>query len=372
MKAMRVAPFLLFALTLSFGLAAGTCMAAGAADGAPTQFRVDPYWPKPLLNNWIFGAVGGIAVDRHDHIWIIQRPGSLTEDEKAASFNPPRTQCCIPAPSVVEFDQKGNVLRSWGGPGQGFDFPKREHGIYVDPQDNVWIGGNDEVDHQVLKFTADGKFLMQIGAAGKTGGSNDTKLLGKPAQMELDTAANEIYVADGYLNRRVIVFDATTGAYKRHWGAYGARPSDEKMPKYDPTAAPSKQFGSPVHCVRIARDGLLYVCDRQNDRIQVFHKDGTFVKEFFIEPKTLANGSVWDMFLSNDPQQKYMYVADGANNRVHVLLRENGAEVSSFGRSGRMAGEFHWVHNIAIDSKDNIYTAEVDNGKRVQRFTPLP
>lgn len=367
---MRILRYVLF-LFASVLLAACTAMPGTTAGDAPTRFNVDSDWPKPLPNKWLLGAVAGIAVDRHDHIWIIQRPATLTDDEKAASFDPPRAECCVPAPSVIEFDQEGNVLRSWGGvAGQGYDFPKREHGIYVDGQDNVWIAGNHQLDNQVLKFSADGKFLLQIGMAGKTNGSNDTALLGKPAHMEVDAAANELYVADGYGNRRVIVFDATTGAYKRHWGAYGNTPSDAKT-KYDPAAAPSQQFGSPVHCVRLARDGLVYVCDRENNRIQVFHRNGDFVREFIIAPKTLLIGSVWDMVLSNDAQQKYMYVADGANDRVHVLLRETGAEVSSFGRNGRMAGQFHWVHNAAIDSKSNIYTAEVDTGKRAQRFSPV-
>ena len=291
--------------------------------------------------------------------------------KKAASFDPPRAVCCVSAPSVVEFDADGKLLRSWGMAGTGFDFPKREHGIYVDHQDNVWIAGNHEQDHQVLKFTADGKFLLQIGKAGQTGGSHDTRLLGKPAHMEVDAAANELYVADGYGNRRVIVFDATTGAYKRHWGAYGSRPDDTKT-SYDPAAPPSKQFGSPVHCVRLAKDGLVYVCDRENNRIQVFRKSGEFVREFFLAKNTRLIGSVWDMVLSTDAKQSYLYVADGANNQVHVLLRETGAELSTFGRNGRMAGQFHWVHNIAIDSRGNLFTAEVDTGKRLQRFTPMP
>ncbi|KQP23605.1 hypothetical protein ASF43_02465 [Pseudorhodoferax sp. Leaf267] len=341
----------------------------GSAPGEHAQYLVDPYWPKPLPDQWQVGAVAGVAVDRRDHVWIIQRPSSLTDDEKAASFSPPRAACCVPAPSVIEFDADGKVLRSWGAPGAGYEFPKREHGIHVDAQDNVWIAGNHEQDHQILKFTADGKFLLQIGQAGQTGGSNDTKLLGKPAHMEVDTAANELFVADGYGNRRVIVFDATTGAYKRHWGAYGSKPDDAKT-TYDPAAPPSKQFGSPVHCVRLARDGLVYVCDRQNNRIQVFRKSGEFVREFFLEKQTLQIGSVWDMVLSTDPQQSYLYVADGGNNVVHVLRRDTGAKVSAFGRNGRMAGQFHWVHNIAIDSKGNLFTAEVDTGKRVQRFVP--
>ena len=348
------------------------CSSIGAGSSrAATRYAVDPYWPKPLPGNWQFGAVAGVAVDRRDHVWIIHRPGSFTDDEKAASFDPPRATCCVPAPSIVEFDSDGNVLRSWGMAGTGFDFPQREHGIYVDPDDNVWIAGNHEQDHQVLKFTADGRFLLQIGKAGQTAGSNDTRLLGKPAQMEVDAAANELYVADGYGNRRVIVFDATTGAYKRHWGAYGNRPDDART-TYDPAARPSRQFGSPVHCVRLAKDGLVYVCDRENNRIQVFRKSGEFVREFFVARQTRLIGSVWDLVLSNDPDQTYLYVADGANNQVHVLSRQTGVEVSAFGRNGRMAGQFHWVHAIAIDSSGNLYTAEVDTGKRLQRFTPLP
>jgi len=356
--------------TASLILVACSSTPAGSP-GAATRYAVDPYWPKPLPQKWQLGAVAGVAVDRLDHVWIIQRPATLTDDERAASFDPPRAACCVPAPSVIEFDADGSVLRSWGVPGTGYDFPKREHGIYVDPQGNVWIAGNHDLDHQVVKFTGDGKFLLQIGKAGQTGGSNDTRLLGKPAHMEVDVGANELYVADGYGNRRVIVFDATTGAYKRHWGAYGNRPDDAKT-TYDPAAPPSRQFGSPVHCVRLARDGLVYVCDRENNRIQVFRKSGEYVREFFLAKDTRLIGSVWDMVLSTDPAQTYMYVADGANNQVHVLRRDDGVEVSAFGRNGRMAGQFHWVHNIAIDSKGNIYTAEVDTGKRLQRFTPVP
>jgi len=363
-------PALLLCAALSLQLAACSSTAVGTARAA-TRYAVDPYWPKDLPGNWQLGAVAGVAVDGRDHVWIIHRPGSFTDDERAASFDPPRAVCCVPAPSVVEFDAGGNVLRSWGMSGSGYDFPKREHGIHIDPQGNVWIAGNHDLDHQVLKFSGDGRFLLQIGKAGQTGGSNDTTLLGKPAHMEVDAAANELYVADGYGNRRIIVFDATTGAYKRHWGAYGSRPDDAKT-TYDPAATPSKQFGSPVHCVRLAKDGLVYVCDRENNRIQVFRKSGEFVREFFLARQTRLIGSVWDMVLSTDPGQTYMYVADGANNQVHVLLRETGAEVSTFGRNGRMAGQFHWVHNIAIDSKGNIYTAEVDTGKRLQRFTPVP
>lgn len=337
----------------------------GESDAVP-QYAVDPYWPKTLPNNWIMGQVAGIAVDGRDHVWVFQRPRTLSDEEKGAALNPPRAKCCIPAPPVMEFDAEGNLIQGWGGAGAGYDWPLNEHGIYVDPVGNVWIGGNDNKDHQVIKFTRDGKFLMQIGKAGQNGGSNSTTLLGRPAHMELDAGANELYVADGYLNRRVIVFDATTGAYKRHWGAYGNRPNDDKMPQYNPS---SPQYAN-THCVRLARDGLVYVCDRLNNRVQVFHKDGTFVKQFVIEEKSLGSGSTFDLIFSNDAQQKYMFLADGTNGEVHTLLRETGAEVGKFGRPGRYAGEFMVVHNIGIDSKGNLYTAEPSTGKRAQKFRP--
>jgi len=341
---------------------------AGATAGAVPKFAVDPYWPKPLPGNWIMGQVSGIAVDSQDHIWVIHRPGTLLDDEKGAQLTPPATQCCTAAPPVMEFDREGNLLRSWGGPGPGYDWPKSEHGIFVDSDGNVWIAANDATDAQVLKFTPDGKFLMQIGKAGSTGGSNSTTQLGRPAHMFIDEGANEIYVADGYGNRRVVVFDSKTGAYKRHWGAYGNKPDDGKQAAYDPKAAPRQQFSSPVHCVRISHDGLVYVCDRANDRIQVFRKNGTFVKEFRVEPETLQNGSVWDLVLSEDSAQKYIFMADGANGKIVTLLRDDGGVVTSWGRSGRMAGQFKWVHNIAIDSRGNLYTAEVGFGRRAQKF----
>jgi hypothetical protein len=344
-------------------------LGAAVAHAAPVPtFKVDPYWPKPLPGNWILGQVAGIAVDKQDHIWIIHRPGTLEADEKGAQATPPQNRCCLAAPPVLEFAQDGTLLRHWGGPGTGYEWPQQEHGILVDNEDRVYLAGNANVDHQVLKFTADGKFLQQYGQANHTAGSNSPTFFGRPAHMQLDEPANELYIADGYLNRRIIVLDATTGAYKRHWGAYGHTPNDDKQPPYDPAAKPSEQFGNPVHCVRIAHDGLVYVCDRVNDRIQVFTKQGQFVKEFRIEPQTLANGSVWDLVLSEDPAQQFIFLADGGNNQIVVLERQTGAVLSSFGQSGRMAGEFKWVHNLAIDSHGNLYTAEVGTGRRAQRF----
>jgi hypothetical protein len=344
---------------------------AAVADDVP-RFQPELFWPKPLPENWILGQVSGIAVDQQDHIWIVHRPATLLDDEKGATQDPPATKCCKAAPPVLEFDTDGNLLRSWGGPGDGYDWPKSEHGIFVDQAGNVWLAGNDKQDRQILKFSPEGKFLAQIGKPGAPGGSNNQTQLGSPAHMVMDEAAGELYVADGYLNRRIIVFDAKTGAYKRHWGAYGRAPGpDDKLPPYRPDAPLSQSFGNPVHCVRIANDGLVYVCDRVNDRIQVFRKDSTFVKELRVEPRTLQNGSVWDLVLSNDPQQRFIFIADGANGQIHTLAREDGKLLTQWGRHGRQPGQFKWVHNIAIDSKGNLYTAEVGWGRRTQKFKPL-
>ena len=335
------------------------------ADGVP-EFKVDPFWPKPLPENWMLGQVSGIAVDKDDRIWIVHRPGTLVDDEKGALANPPTTQCCKPAPPVLQFDAQGNLLKSWGGKGAGYDWPESEHGIHVDRQGNVWLAGNGAKDHQILEFTQDGKFLRQLGKPGAASGSNAPGGLGRPAHMIVE--GDELFVADGYGNRRVVVFDVKTLAYKRHWGAYGEKPHDDKLAPYDPHTALPRSFGNPVHCVRTSNDGLLYVCDRANDRIQVFEKSGKFVKEHRIEPETLQNGSVWDLVLSEDRAQRYIFVADGANNQMLVVERESGKLLSRFSRPGRMAGELKWVHNMAIDSKGNLYTAEVGTGRRAQKF----
>jgi len=334
------------------------------------QFLVDPFWPKPLPNDWILGQVAGIDVDAEDHVWIVQRPGSLSAREIGASQDPPISKCCYPAPPVLELDQSGNLLRAWGGPGSGYEWPRSEHGIQV-VDGFVWLAGNGEGDSQVLKFTTDGEFVLQIGRADRGTGSNDTDDLGRPADMFVDVEAQELYVADGYGNRRVIVFDSDSGRYKRHWGAYGERPHDEPMPAYDPTLPPSDQFASPVHCVEISRDGLVYVCDRANNRVQMFHRDGTFVSEAIFEPDTLLSGSVSDLALSNDAAQRYLYMVDGTNNELRIVDRNSMATLARVGRPGRYAGQFHVVHNIAIDSAGNLYTTEVNTGQRVQKFRRL-
>jgi hypothetical protein len=358
-------------MNLAAGCAAVLLATAVHAADAP-KFQVDPFWPKTLPNNWIMGQAAGVAVDAQDHVFVVQRPRTLTDDEKAASLTPPRSKCCVAAPPVLEFDQEGNVVKAWGGPGDGYNWPVNEHGIFIDAKGFVWLAGNGETDGMILKFTHDGKFVMQIGKSVPQTDSNDTSRLGRPANMTVDIAANELYVADGYFNHRVIVFDSETGAFKRMWGAYGKPPTDEKMPAYDSAAAPSAQFGNPVHCVRISKDGLVYVCDRANDRIQVFKKDGSFVKEMVVEKNTLANGSVWDLEIWRDANESFLINADGANNEVRTLIRDTGEIVGRFGRNGRMAGDFHWIHNLALDSRGNIFTTEVDNGKRAQKFVVKP
>ena len=369
-----------------------------AATAMAPRFEVNPLWPKPLPNHWLMGQTIGVSVDANDHIWIIHRAGSLEPGEQHATTNPPTAQCCAPAPPILEFDEDGNLLRHWGGPGEGYDWPNSNHGITIDYKGNVWIGGNgrgqapgsrggrgaragelDESqvggvqgyfnDAMILKFTQDGKFLMQIGKPGQSKGSNDTENLRLPAKTFIDKEANEVFVSDGYGNHRVIVYDADTGKYKRHWGAYGHKPEDTDMGRYNPDGPPPQQFRNPVHCAELSVDRLLYVCDRVNDRIQVFHPDGTFVKEMFIEKRTLGSGSAWDVAFSKDPQQKYIYLADGENDRVHIIDRQSLEVLTTFGEGGRQPGEFYGVHSIATDSKGNIFTTETYRGQRVQKFT---
>jgi DNA-binding beta-propeller fold protein YncE len=334
------------------------------------QFTIDPSWPKPLPNNWLLGQVGNVAVDSHDHIWVLQRPRTLTDDEKGATLKPPRSNCCAPAPSLLEFDADGNYVQGWGFPDTK-PWVVNEHGLFVDRAGNVWVTGNDKDDSAIYKFSHDGKqLLLTIGVAGPSGGSNDTTKLGRPATVQVDEDANELFVADGYGNRRVIVYDSNTGAFKRYWGAYGKKPNDDKQEPYKPDAPTPQQFANPVHCATPSRDGYVYVCDRTNDRIQVFKKDGTYVTEWFYEKATLGNGAVWGLAIWPDAKQTYLLNNDGENNVIRILRRSDGQVVGTFGRSGRQAGQFHWVHALAIDSKGNIYTGEVDNAKRVQKFKP--
>ncbi len=332
-------------------------------------FEVDPLWPKPLPNHWLLGMTIGVWVDEQDHVWIIHRSSAtLNNNEKGLELNPPTGECCRGAPPVLVFDQAGNLVRHWGGPGPGYEWPESNHGIFVDHKGNVWIGGNGAKDAQVLKFTKDGKFLLQVGKYGNNKGSNDLENFGRAAKIFVDPKTNEAFVADGYLNKRVAVLDADTGRMKRYWGAYGNKPDDANLGPYNPDAPPAQQFRNPVHCSDVSNDGLVYVCDRQNDRLQVFTKDGKFIKEQWYARRSLSEGSVWDVAFSRDPQQRYIFMADGRNQKVRIILRETLEELTSFGDGGRQPGQFFGVHSIATDSKGNLYTTETYEGKRLQKF----
>ncbi len=332
------------------------------------KFEVDPAWPKPLPNQWLMGMTIGVGVDAENHVWIVHRPDTLSANEAAADENPPTAACCRRAPPVLQFDQAGNLISAWGGPGAGYEWPGSNHGITVDHKGIVWIGGNGPKDSHILKFTQDGKFVAQFGKMGQGKGSNDTENFGRVAKIIVDPKANEAYIADGYLNRRVAVIDADSGVFKRYWGAYGNKPHDDPLPPYDPNAAPLQSFRTPVHCSDISVDGFVYVCDRVNNRLQVFTREGKFVKEIFIAKRTGGDGAVWDVAFSHDPQQKYLYIADGKNERVYIYDRASLEFLSSFGDGGRQPGQFFAVHSIATDSNGNIYTTETYEGRRLQKF----
>ena len=344
-------------------------------------YKYDPSWPKELPRNWTMEPITGMFVDSDDHIWVLQRPRDLDKTENFAALNPPTAECCVQAPAVLEFDVEGNLLKSWGGPGHAPGWPSSEHTIFVDKQKNVWLGGAGAGD-TLLKFTADGKFLSDFGHRGPTapGGANKqdnqqtSLLLRGVAAAKLDEDAHELYIADGYLNKRVIVLDSETGAFKRGWGAYGIPLSEinnDPAPPHDPAGPPAKQFRGPVHCVQISNDGFVNVCDRGGDRIQVFTKQGKFVKEFVVANKTLERGSAGSVNFSPDREQRYIFVADIMNNVVWILNRSDGTVAGRIGRTGHAGGQFHYVHVATVDSHGNVYTGEVDSGRRIQKFVPV-
>lgn len=353
-------------LVLTLGLTDQPVNAKANTVKAPV-FEVDPLWPKPLPNHWLLGMAIGVWVDEKDHVWIIHR-GAATLNDNELALTKNVGECCASAPPVLEFDPSGRLVQAWGGPGPGYEWPDSNHGIHIDHKGNVWIGGNGENDAHILKFTRDGKFLMQMGKHKGNKGSNDTENFGRVAKIWVDPKTNEAYVADGYKNKRVAVLDADTGIMKRYWGAYGNKPDDGDLGKYDPSAAPPKQFRNPVHCVERSNDGMVYVCDRQANRVQVFKPDGTFIKEAHFARQTLASGSAWDLAFSKDPQQRFIFLADGTNEKIRVIVRETMMEITNFGDGGRQPGQFFGVHSIATDSKGNIYITETYEGKRLQKF----
>ena len=378
MKANRTRWAVLALGAVIVSLALGQRQLAAALEREATvapSFEVDPLWPRPLPNGWLLGMVIGLGIDSRDHVFIVHR-GAATLNARTEGGYPLVGACCASAPPVLEFDPEGNLVNSWGGPAAGYVWPSSNHGIAIDNLDNVWIGGNGTpdstrgigYDSHILKFTHDGKFLQQIGVPGRPANSKSMDSFGRVAKVSFDVAASEAFVADGYGNRRVAVLDMNTGAMKRFWGAYGNVPSDSNYGAYNPDVPLIPQFRTPVHCAEPTPDGFVYVCDRVNNRIQVFRKNGTFVKETRIAPLTRGDGAVWDIAFSRDPAQKYMYLADGKNERVYVMDRQSLEILTAFGDGGRQPGQFFAVHSIATDSKGNIFTTETYEGKRLQRF----
>lgn len=374
-------------LTLWPGFSATTAIAQGQGRVLPV-FEVDASFPR-MPDGLVLGGVSGVSADSHGNVWVFHRPHTLEEGNAHENGYGP-------APAVVMFDQQGQYIRGWGGPSstsqyewfnRGGLFSKYapcascsterrtngdgrpgsgEHGIFVDYRDNVWLTGNGNGDGQILKFTSEGKFLLQIGRGAVEPDSDDTSHFSRAAAITLHPKTNELFVADGYGNRRVVVLDAETGAYKRHWGAYGNRPDDDAPRTRLFTGPGAPQFNT-VHGVAVSDDGMVYVADRANNRVQVFRLDGTFVKEGYNRRQSLGTGSAFAVALSRDPEQRFLYVADGSNERVAIMDRQTLELIGHIGRPGRMAGEFFHIHSLATDSRGNLITGE-SQGYRMQRF----
>jgi len=351
---------------------AGAPAEGGPGEGGVPTFAVDPGWPREMPNLWIMGSITGVFVDARDHVWVTHIPESLTPEETSAVQDPPLGICCVPAPVVTEFDPEGNLVQGWGDPATQdvSEFPRNAHGIFVDHNDYVWVGTYRH--HRVMKFTRSGDLVMTIGRYDENAGSGDTELLGGPAGIWVDPEDNEVFIADGYQNRRVVVFDGETGAYLRHWGAYGEPPDDAYEYDYagrTPDSEPPRQF-STVHDLTGSNDGLIYVADRRGNRIQVFDQAGAFHAEKIVAPATRASGSAFVVAFSPDAEQRWLYLADGTNHKIWILRRADLEIVGEFGRGGRQLGQFLRPHGMSVDSHGNIYVGEASTGRRMQRFTP--
>ena len=345
---------------------------AASNDVMAPAFLVDPLWPKPLPNHWITGNTIGVDVDDRDHIFTVHRNtenmfGGRTEIGLALGV----AECCTPAPPILEYDIEGNLINAWGGPVEGapYQWPESNHGIEVAANGDVWIGGNGGPDSHVLVFTRDGEYIRTVGVPGEEFDSNSTTAFGRVAEIAIDEDAGEAYFADGYVNKRVAVVDVATGAFKRYWGAYGSTDIDDDADDtYTPGQPGPDVFRGPVHCAEPSNDGLIYVCDRGADRVQIFRPDGTFVSEHIYYPATLAQGSTWDIAFSPDEDQEFIYLADGQNFKISIIDRASMEVLYTFGDGGRQPGLFYAPHSIATDSEGNIYTTETYEGKRVQKF----
>ncbi len=330
------------------------------------EWEIDPTWPPTLPNDWILGDIRGLFVADNDHLWVVHMPSSLTRQEIGAEMDPPISDCCFTAPPVLELDPEGNVLRTWGGPSDDYTWFDQEHGIYIDHNGFVWLGTSN--GFHVMKFTQDGDHVLTIGEPGVNMGSNDPTHLGGPANFFVEPSTNELFIADGYRNRRVVVFDAATGEYLRHWGAYGNPPDDDYEYEYPVDVDnPPQQFRT-VHGIVGSNDGLIYVADRRGNRIQAFRQNGEYLMERFVLPETGGSGTGFSLGLSRDPEQSILYLIDGTNQRVWMLRRDDLEILGRFGKPGRQAGEFIRAHMVVLDSRGYLYTGEAGNGRRMQRF----
>jgi DNA-binding beta-propeller fold protein YncE len=344
---------------------------AASNDIMAPHFLVDPYWPRPLPNMWAMGNTIGVEVDERDHVFVVHRnDASQFGGNTEIGLQGGVSECCTPAPPIIEFDHAGNVVNAWGGPVEGAEYtwPASNHGIAIAANGNIWIGGNGGGDSHVLVFTRNGEYVRTVGVPGEDRDSNSEIHYGRVAEIAIDIDANEAYFADGYRNKRVAVIDVTTGALKRYWGAYGNTPDDSTDVTYTPGEPGPQQFRGPVHCAQPSNDGLVYVCDRGADRVQVFRKDGTYVKEMVYNPATLNQGSTWDIAFSKDPDQEFIYLADGQNFKISVIDRASMEVLYTFGQGGRQPGTFYAPHSVATDSEGNLYTTETYEGSRVQKF----
>ena len=363
-------PYVCALLTLAVCVAGSACAQSAKH---PPEFKVDSTWPA-IPNNWVLGEVTSISVDRHDNIWVLHVPQSVPEAQRANA-----------APPVLEFDSKGKLLRSWGGPQNGAQWLGREHGIFVDANDFVWIGGRagwprattpGVSDDMIMKFTTAGKLVMQIGMSGASTGNLDTTNVHQATDVFVDTKAREVYAADGYGNKRVIVFDSETGKFKRMWGAFGNPPPATfapNLPTPQPQTTPDgpPEFGLP-HAIKVSSDGVVYVADRINNRIQMFTRDGKFLKQVRVTNEGSDVVPVPAGFaFSPDAKQQFLYVVDSGPMRVVIFDRQTMTQIGVVGSKGKNSGEFDIVHHMAADSKGNLYTAEIVNNRRAQKFVPV-
>ena len=360
MRSRIIAGWSVVALAVAIGLSGSgrgpAAVASEAQDGVP-KFEVDASWPD-MPNDWVTGQVSSVTVDANDVVWVLHRPRTVGEDQGT------------PAPPVIAFGKDGTFVRAWGGPAEGYDWPANEHGIHVDPDGNVWVGGNSaapESDDMLLKFTPEGELLLQIGGRARSGGNDDTASPMRPAESFVH--GGEVFVADGYGNRRVVVFDAETGDYKRMWGAFANEPLDTSVSTGEPDdrGGPS-QFGI-VHGIEVSSDGLVYVADRGNSRVQVFDLDGTYRTQGFVNPGDESASTVAGLAFSPDAGQRFMYSADQGNSHIHVIDRATLEVLDTFGSNGAAPGEFQALHHLDTDSDGNLYTAEAQRGRRAQKLT---